>query len=322
MKFVVFGPHSRLGLIDGDTVLDLARAGEVSGISNPCLASLLSLIEAGEAGLDCVRKVAESARGADAPGLFTPLSAADLQAPWPGQRFALAGMNHPDHVVAWRKQAGRPVTPENFIKEQRAGLPQMYWAMARPVVGPGGNVEMPGHANGYLDYEGEAAIVLGKRGRDIKASKINDYIWGVALVTDWSVRDGVWPLPPQSSMLFKKNFDSSKSFGPCIVVGEVDVNDLEVETYVNGERRQKFFARNMSFSYGEVIEYMSQNFTLYPGDVLSGGTGAGTAMDSSPPDEKGWQSKDRFLKIGDTVEIRCSAIGSLSNTIVPKALGD
>ena len=78
---------------------------------------------------------------------------------------------------------------------------------------------------------------------------------------------------------FPKNFDTSCSMGPCIVVGEVDPTNVDMETLVNGECRQRFNTRDMVFTFGEYLEYLSRDFTLYPGDIISGGTAAGTAAD-------------------------------------------
>jgi acylpyruvate hydrolase len=91
-----------------------------------------------------------------------------------------------------------------------------------------------------------------------------------------------------------------------------------VETYVNGERRQQFNTRDMVFSFMEYIEYLSRDLTLYPGDVISGGTAAGTAADSSPRSAAGKFAPERFLKAGDIVRITSAAIGTLEARIVQK----
>jgi 2-keto-4-pentenoate hydratase/2-oxohepta-3-ene-1,7-dioic acid hydratase in catechol pathway len=110
-----------------------------------------------------------------------------------------------------------------------------------------------------------------------------------------------------------KNFDTSVSLGPCIVVGEVDPQAITVQTRVNGEVRQDYSSAEMTFSFAEFIEYLSRDFTFEPGDLLAGGTGAGTAMDSSKPGEE-----RLYLKPGDTVEVASPQIGSLTNAVVDK----
>ena len=102
------------------------------------------------------------------------------------------------------------------------------------------------------------------------------------------------------------------------VVGELDPTNIEVETLVNGERRQRFNTGEMVFSFWEYIEYLSRDLTLYPGDIISGGTAAGTAADSSLRQADGEFAPDRFLKPGDLVEIGSPVIGSLRASIVPK----
>jgi 2-keto-4-pentenoate hydratase/2-oxohepta-3-ene-1,7-dioic acid hydratase in catechol pathway len=110
-----------------------------------------------------------------------------------------------------------------------------------------------------------------------------------------------------------KNFDTSVSLGPCIVVGEVDPQAIQVQTRVNGEVRQDYNSAEMTFSFAEFIEFLSRDFTFEPGDLLAAGTGAGTAMDSSKPgDER------LFLKPGDTVEVSSPQVGSLTNVVVAK----
>src|SRR5260370_30896125 len=106
--------------------------------------------------------------------------------------------------------------------------------------------------------------------------------------------------------------------GRCIAVGEGDRTDIEMEAVVNGERRQRFNTRDMVFSFGEYLEYLSRDFTLFPGDIISGGTAAGSAADSSDllPDKT--SAPERFLKPRDVVEMRSPSIGSLRIRVVAK----
>ena len=169
-----------------------------------------------------------------------------------------------------------------------------------------------------LDYEGEIAIVLGKRGVDLKPSQLKDYVWGVTMLADWSIRAPREASGGPLNFGFPKNFDSSCSMGPCIAVGEADPTNVDMETLVNGERRQQFNTRDMVFTFGEYLEYLSRDFTLYPGDIISGGTAAGTAADSSDLLPDNTSAPERFLKPGDIVEMSSPAIGSLRTRVVAK----
>jgi acylpyruvate hydrolase len=191
-----------------------------------------------------------------------------------------------------------------------------FWKVGRTAAGPDEEVPYPGRADRF-DYEGEVAIVLGKQGKDVPAHEARDLVWGVTLLGDWSIRS---PREPEGPLKFgmAKNFDQSCSLGPCIVVGELDPADIDVETWVNGEQRQQYNTRDMVFSFWEYIEYLSRDLTLHPGDIVSGGTAAGTAADSSPRLPDGQFAPERFLKPGDVVEIGSPQIGTLRARIVPK----
>jgi 2-keto-4-pentenoate hydratase/2-oxohepta-3-ene-1,7-dioic acid hydratase in catechol pathway len=104
--------------------------------------------------------------------------------------------------------------------------------------------------------------------------------------------------------------------GPCIVAGDVDPQNIDAETRVNGVMRQSYITKDMIWPFGEVLEYLSRDFTFVPGDVIAGGTSAGTAADKSRRGPDGRRPLDLFLKIGDTVAVSSSKIGALGNTIV------
>ena len=101
-------------------------------------------------------------------------------------------------------------------------------------------------------------------------------------------------------------------------MGEAEPTNIDMETFVNGDCRQRFNTRDMVFTFGEYLEYLSRDFTLYPGDIISGGTAAGTAADSSELLPDGTSAPERFLKPGDVVEMRSPSIGSLRTRVVAK----
>jgi acylpyruvate hydrolase len=138
------------------------------------------------------------------------------------------------------------------------------------------------------------------------------------MLADWSIRSPREGAGGPLNFAFPKNFDTSCSMGPCIAVGEADPANIDIETFVNGERRQRFNTRDMVFSFAEYLEYLSRDFTLYPGDIISGGTAAGTAADSSDLLADGSSAPERFLKPGDIVEMRSPPIGALRTRVVAK----
>lgn len=308
MKIVLFGDDNRVGALDGDRIVDLNRVDAKIPVR------LDAFIEGGKSVLDQAH-AAVSKAGGDA---VLKASAVKLKAPWPGKRLAMVGGNYADHLAGMNRNLGHggAVTVEDAHKAAREAGHWGFWKVAAEVPGPTDDVPFPRYAK-YVDYEGEAAIIIGKRGKNIKASEIKDYIWGVTLVNDWSIRDpsAMATRRPMSYNL-AKNFDGSTTLGPCLLVGELDAENIDVETKVNGQVRQKFNSKDMIFKFGEVLEYLSRDFTFVPGDIISGGTAVGTAADQSKPLADGTKPLDLFLKVGDIVEVSSPKIGSLKNKMV------
>jgi 2-keto-4-pentenoate hydratase/2-oxohepta-3-ene-1,7-dioic acid hydratase in catechol pathway len=336
MKIVVFGPRRRTGALAGGDVVDLSLAyanylrektnePDPHGMAEIVVPSdLTRLIEGGQRALDAAQTALDYVFGQVedrfGPGerLTSPVAEARLHAPRPNQaRIACAGGNFADHATAMaEKMRGRPYTGDARQEIRNAGF-WGFWKLGRDIVGPDGELVYPERCN-RLDYEGEIAVVLGRRGADLKAAQLADYVWGVTILADWSIRAPREAPGGPLNFSFPKNFDTSCSLGPCIAVGKCDPAQVDLETYVNGERRQAFNTRDMVFTFGEYLEYLSRDFTLYPGDIISGGTAAGTAADSSPLLPDGSSAPERFLKPGDNVEMTSPAIGSLRTRVVAK----
>ena len=333
MKIVLFGPERRVGALVGDRVIDLnlglarylsergeAKAAEQAASRLP--SRLLSLIERGAAGLVDAQAVI---------GHFSKLSPADdrgdprvvhnavdvkLHAPWPERRIACVGGNYTAHLAGmWANRLGKTdVSVEQITEEAKKAGQWGFWKVPAEVAGPDDPIPFPKRVT-YFDYEGEVAIVIGKRGKNIPAAKISEYVWGVTLFHDWSIRDA-GGVDRVVSYNLQKNFDGAVSMGPCIVVNEFDHQAIDAETRVNGVVRQSYNTKEMIWSFSEVLEYLSQDFTFVPGDVIAGGTSAGTAADKSRRGPEGKRPLDLFLKIGDTVEVSSPQIGALANKIV------
>jgi 2-keto-4-pentenoate hydratase/2-oxohepta-3-ene-1,7-dioic acid hydratase in catechol pathway len=248
--------------------------------------------------------------------VVTSVNDVKLHAPWPERRIACVGGNYAAHLIGmWANRLGKTdITVEEVTREAKKAGQWGFWKVPAEVAGPNDTIPFPKRVT-YFDYEGEIAIVIGKRGKNIAADKIRDYVWGVTLFHDWSIRDG-GGTDRMVSYNLQKNFDGAVSMGPCIVAGELDHQDVDAETRVNGVVRQSYNTREMIWSFGEVLEYLSQDFTFVPGDVIAGGTSAGTAADKSRRGPDGKRPLDLFLKVSDVVEVSSSKIGGLSNKIV------
>src|SRR5262245_15177558 len=312
MKITVFGAEQRVGLLLGERIIDLNRA------STRLPSRLLDLIEAGPSALDEARRVAGEYADAEPTkdGIVQPINGLPLRAPWPERRIACVGGNYAQHLLGmWANRLGKTdITVEQVTEEAKKAGQWGFWKVPAEVAGPNDTIPFPKRVT-YFDYECEVAIVIGKRGKNIPARKIDEYVWGVTLFHDWSIRD-TGGTDRIVSYNLQKNFDGAVSMGPCIVVGETHQQDVPVETRVNGVVRQSYSTAEMIWDFGEVLEYLSQDFTFVPGDVIAGGTSAGTAADKSRRGPDGKRPLDLFLKIGDTVEVSSSKIGTLANIIV------
>ncbi len=211
----------------------------------------------------------------------------------PGKMF-LPALNFRSHVSESRFD--RPQKPYFFTKFQNALVPT------------NGSVVRPRGVS-RLDYEGEIAIVIGKRGKYIDPGTAEDHIYGYTIVDDVSLRDYQMNTDPSfgKDFVMGKCADTALPIGPWITPKDaVNFDEFVISTYVNGELRQNGSVRDMIFSKEELIAQISKIVTLEPGDIISTGTPSGVAEYSSR----------RYLSPGDTVEIKVNGIGSLKHKII------
>jgi acylpyruvate hydrolase len=335
MKVVVYGPDERVGALIDDNIIDLnlayakyAREAQDEPLPNAMASAMAPAnladfiaggpraIESAEIALDHLKRTGdyEGLRGEK-----LRLEAKDVRLHPPlvsrGTRIMNAGGNFADHSQGSRlRRQHREVTLEEVRNE---AIERGMWGfnkLAVAAIGQDEPLQYPAHGT-RLDYEGEVAMVFGKSIKDFKGGDLSPYIWGYTLQNDFSLRDQ--REPQGGSYAFGKNFDGCSALGPCIIVGELsDPQDIPFKTHVNGELRQSGNTRDMIFSFADWVENLSRRFTINPGDILSGGTCAGTGMDSSEYDEKGVPDPKLFLKPGDVIEVSSPAIGSLRNRVV------
>jgi 2-keto-4-pentenoate hydratase/2-oxohepta-3-ene-1,7-dioic acid hydratase in catechol pathway len=221
-----------------------------------------------------------------------------LLAPVQPRKFLAIGLNYADHIAESGMQA--PEFPIFFNKQ------------ATCVVGPGDEVHMP-RVSTLLDYEGELAIVIGKRCRHVPVESAHEVIAGYTITNDVSVRD--WQLRTPT-MTMGKSFDTHGPLGPWIVTADElgDPHALGIRTFVNEEKRQDGNTSEMVFNCFEQVAHLSQAFTLEPGDVIATGTPAGVGAVRQPFPEG-------LLKVGDVVRIEIDGIGRLENTVIEEPEG-
>jgi 2-keto-4-pentenoate hydratase/2-oxohepta-3-ene-1,7-dioic acid hydratase in catechol pathway len=269
----------RCGVVVGDEIVDLTGPG----IGLP--GDMRELLRSGPGALE---------RAADAISVAPriPLSGVRLCAPVQRPAKVLAiGMNYADHVA----ETGRDA-PE-----------YQYWFNKQRtcVVGPGAPIVVPRVSN-MVDYEGELAVVIGRRCRYLTVDRALDVVAGYTVMNDVSVRDWQWRSP---TFTMGKSFDTHGPMGPWIVTPDEldDPQELQIRTWVNDEIRQDSSTAQMIFSCAEQISYLSTGFTLEVGDVVVTGTPAGVGAASDPP---------RWLVPGDTVRITVEDVGTLENPVV------
>lgn len=202
------------------------------------------------------------------------------------------GLNYRDHAA--EQGAKIPDEPIIFMKPRTA------------IIGPNQPIIKPSFVK-KLDYEGELAIIIGKRGKNIPVSKAKNYIFGYTIFNDVSARDIQFK---DRQWTRGKSFDTFAPIGPCIVTRNQlnDPNNLRIRTWVNGQLRQNSTTRNMVFNVYETIYHISRVMTLEPGDIIATGTPAGVGVFMKP--------KPKFLKHGDIVEIEIEGIGKLKNQVI------
>jgi 2-keto-4-pentenoate hydratase/2-oxohepta-3-ene-1,7-dioic acid hydratase in catechol pathway len=213
-------------------------------------------------------------------GISHSLSQVKLLAPCVPSKIIAVGLNYRDHAAEMRLAV--PSEPVVFLKPPTS------------VIGPGGTIIYPDMSE-QVDYEAELGIVIKDRIADIDPDQSKDHILGYTCANDVTARDlqkkdGQWTRA--------KSFDTFCPVGPSIE-SELDIRDLLIESYLNGERRQSSRTSQLIFSVSYLVSFISRIMTLSPGDLIITGTPAGIGP----------------MKPGDDIEVRIEGIGSLKNTI-------
>jgi 2-keto-4-pentenoate hydratase/2-oxohepta-3-ene-1,7-dioic acid hydratase in catechol pathway len=158
-----------------------------------------------------------------------------------------------------------------------------------------------------IDYEVELAVVIGRRGSNIKAGQALDHVFGYTIINDVSARD--IQRRHGGQFLKGKGLDGSCPIGPGIVTRDEipDPGQLAIRLWVNGELRQDANTRDMIFPVAELIRSLSEGLTLEPGDLLATGTPSGVGYAMSEP---------QYLREGDVVLCEIEGLGQLQNPVI------
>ncbi len=291
MKLVRFrsGSEAKIGAVVGESVLDLAAVWTGS-------APLPSSMRAFLADADAVQ-TARSIVAAASPGgeACQPLAETALLAPvGDPQKIICIGQNYRDHCI----EQNQPI-PERAI---------IFAKFPSALIGPGAPITLP-KLSEQVDYEAELAFVIGKRGRHVPEEEAKEYIAGYMCLNDVSARDIQFS---DKQWVRGKTFDTFAPTGPMLVTADeiADPHNLDISLTLNGKTLQQSNTLNLIFGVYYLVCYLSQVFTLEPGDIVTTGTPGGVGVFRQPP---------VFLQPGDTVSVTIAGLGTLTNPVVAEA---
>ena len=231
-----------------------------------------------------------------------PLESVQLRAPLrPVRDIFAVGKNYRDHV----REFGRSGYDTPSKSEDLPDKPIIFTKATTSVTGPFDDIDPHHGVTSELDYEGELGVIIGRGGRGISRSDAFGHVWGYTIINDVTARD---LQREHKQWVLGKSLDTHCPMGPYAVSADEagDVQTLEVETWVNGERRQHAPVKDLIFDIPTLIETLSAGITLLPGDIIATGTPAGVGIGFDPP---------KFLVSGDLVEVSITGLGTLRNRV-------
>ncbi len=278
------------GTADGRESYGLVTDGGIADCGARLAASLPDLKAVIAAGAyDRVRAAADSAPrlALDAVTLLPPIRNPD--------KIVCVGLNYADHQAEMNKFPA-DAWPVLFLR-----VPSSQVGHGSPLVRP--------RLSEKFDYEGELAVIIGRRGRHVAEADALSHVAGYSIYNDGSVRDFQAHTTQYTA---GKNFTGSGGFGPWMVTADEipDPHALHLTTRLNGEVLQDADTSLMIHRIPKVIAYLSSWTELLPGDVISSGTPGGVGASRKPP---------VFMRAGDVAEVEIGGIGTLRNPVVAEA---
>jgi 2-keto-4-pentenoate hydratase/2-oxohepta-3-ene-1,7-dioic acid hydratase in catechol pathway len=301
MRFLMFkhGNSRRLGVLSGGpylTVIDLSELAAATG-SAPPPADLLALIDAGDSGLDSVRKLMAKLTPSAGVPVIRPLAGLELLAPLdpPRGNVIAIGRNYAKHAAETAARGEEPKPPTVFTKA------------ITTITGPNDEIPIDPAVSDEIDWEVELGLVIGKAGINITREDALEHVFGYMVVNDVTARDiqSDW-----GGQYFKgKSLDSSCPSGPWVVTRDevADPQSLKLQLRVNGTVKQDSSTANMIYPVDAIISWISIGMTLLPGTMVATGTPEGVGFARTPPE---------FIHVGDVVEAEVEGIGALRNKFV------
>jgi 2-keto-4-pentenoate hydratase/2-oxohepta-3-ene-1,7-dioic acid hydratase in catechol pathway len=308
-------------LIDQDqVVLDLQHAAEHErGSGGPAFGSVLALIEAGEGAWARTRELIARAPRQAAVARSTVKLQAPIQPPPQMRDCSCFELHLRQSFAAARKaRALRTPDPEATLAAMNTRAddrvidtfnrqPIYYKCNRFAVIGADDDVIWPSFSKA-LDFELEFGCYIAKRTKDVKRGEARAHIFGYTIFNDISARDAQGlEMPGMLGPAKGKDFDTANVMGPCLVTADEleDPYNLEMICRVNGEEWGRGNSSTMRWQFEDVIEHISRDETLYPGEFLGSGTvGNGCGLEQL-----------RYLKPNDVVELEVAQIGTLRTRV-------
>jgi 2-keto-4-pentenoate hydratase/2-oxohepta-3-ene-1,7-dioic acid hydratase in catechol pathway len=278
----------RLGVLQGQSVLDLLDLTLESGGSAPFLANMELFLEAGVEAQDWVNKLLTDSSGRAQGRLITSL---ELGPPVPRPSKIIAvGLNYKDHVG----EAGFQL-PES---------PLIFAKFPNSISGPQDEILIPSEEM-QVDSEAELAVVIGRRAKAITAESAYQYVAGYMGLNDvsarkWQFADKQWTRG--------KSCDTFCPTGPWLATRDEipDPHNLRITGRLNSQVLQESNTSHLIFRIPELLSYISAAITLDPGDIIATGTPSGVGVFRKPP---------IFMKDGDIAEVEIEKLGLLRNRV-------
>ncbi len=285
-----------VGLLHEEKIIDIHKAEQVIFEMSSFPNTLVECVALGDKFVQNVKQIVDKLKDADRVESYVyAISDVTILAPIPrpAKNIFCVGKNYREHAIEMGTEEDIPKHVMLFSKAPTT------------VIGHEQEIDPHSHITTELDYEGELAIVIGKKGKRIGEAEAMDYVFGYTIVNDVTARN----LQAQhKQFLLGKSLDTSCPIGPYLVHKSAISNpyDLTIKTKVNDEIRQDGYTKDMIFSIEHIISTISQGTTLEPGDIIATGTPAGVGKGFKPP---------KFLQPGDVIEIEVEGIGTLRNTV-------